>query len=171
VLYGSPDGPFELVRIAYACCRLMEPELVAETGVAHGFSTAAILQALEDNQKGRLISIDLPHLQPQAHVHIGSAVELRLRGRWRLHLGPASPGLIKVLGNHRDVDLFVQDASHTRRGQLAEYRTAWLRMKDGALLISDDVGPAFEAFAKEVGRTAIYVAQPSKRASIGILRR
>jgi predicted O-methyltransferase YrrM len=62
VLYGIPDSSFELVRIDYACRRLMEPELVADTGVAHGFSTAAILQALEDNQKGRLISIDLPQL-------------------------------------------------------------------------------------------------------------
>jgi len=35
----------------YLICRLIKPEIVIETGVEHGISTALILQALKKTQK------------------------------------------------------------------------------------------------------------------------
>jgi predicted O-methyltransferase YrrM len=170
-IYGRQDGSSELVNFVYAYCRLSKPELVAETGVANGFSTAAILQALADNQKGALVSIDLPQLSPGAAKHIGKAVPQNLRDRWTLHLGPASRMIRRVLPHDRKLDLFVQDAAHTVKGQLAEFKAAWPFLRDGGLLVVDDVTEALEAFASEVGRTAIYLAQPAKPTPIGILMR
>ena len=46
--------------LMYAIVRKMRPNLIVETGVWHGVSTNYILKALEDNDNGRLISIDLP---------------------------------------------------------------------------------------------------------------
>jgi len=45
----------------YNLIRDTRPSIVVETGVASGVSTAYILQALEDNRKGKLYSIDLPN--------------------------------------------------------------------------------------------------------------
>jgi predicted O-methyltransferase YrrM len=170
-LFGSPDGSSELVSIVYACCRLMRPQLVVESGVAHGFTTAAILRALNDNQQGRLVSIDLPHLHPRAVESIGTAVEPGLRDRWELHLGPATSELSRVITHTESIDIFVQDASHTERGQLAEYRAAWPRIREAGLLISDDAGKAAEAFGRESSREPVFVNQPRKSRPVAIFRR
>lgn len=157
VLYGAPDASRELVVIAYACCRLLRPRLVVETGVANGFSSAAILTALRENDDGRLISIDLPHLHPRAESSIGAAVDPALHARWDLRLGPATRLLKAIPLGGDPIDLFVQDATHWVRGQLAEYRAAWPRLADRGFLITDDVTAALEIFAREVGRQPIYV--------------
>ena len=44
-------------------CRLLEPQVVLETGVAYGVSSAFILRALEENGHGILHSVDLPPLR------------------------------------------------------------------------------------------------------------
>ena len=72
-LYGDSQG-LELSSMAshmqerscfgksylYGICRRINPEIVVETGVSIGTSSSFILQALEDNKKGHLYSIDLP---------------------------------------------------------------------------------------------------------------
>ena len=170
VLYGNPDGSRDLLALTYACCRLLRPTLVVETGVANGFTTAVILEALAENETGRLISIDLPHLHPQAVASVGAAVRPEIRTRWDLHFGPARHLLKTIPAGTEGIDIFVQDAAHTVRGQLAEYRAAWPRLKDGGLLITDDVGPALELLAEEIGQRPIYVDQ-MKPSPIGILRK
>lgn len=52
--------PQSLGALVYAIVRVLKPEIVVETGVASGLSSAYILQALEENRKGKLYSIDLP---------------------------------------------------------------------------------------------------------------
>ncbi|HEX5370143.1 MAG TPA: class I SAM-dependent methyltransferase [Dehalococcoidia bacterium] len=144
--------------------------MVIETGVAHGFTTAAALQALADNQYGRLISIDLPHLHPRAMDSIGSAVPHELRDRWQLILGSAAGSLMN-LPRSDEADIFIQDAAHTIRGQLAEFRAGWSRLREGGLLISDDVGEAAVRFGREVDAAPIFIAQPPKVLPMAIIRR
>lgn len=165
------DGSREFVTLLFVWCRLAKPSLVVETGVAHGFSTSAILQALEKNGEGRLISIDLPHLSAGALRTIGAAVDPELRSRWVLRLGPAPREIRRVVAEvGENVDLFVQDASHTFRGQLAEYRPAWRGLSRNGLLVSDDVTETFEILADEVDRVPTYVGQ-DKQSPIGLLRK
>lgn len=45
----------------YVLVRTTKPKSIIETGVAGGDSSALILQALHDNKKGKLYSIDLPY--------------------------------------------------------------------------------------------------------------
>lgn len=43
----------------YYLCRVLKPKIVVETGVLSGRSTTMILQALSDNNDGKLFSLDL----------------------------------------------------------------------------------------------------------------
>lgn len=167
-LYGSPNGSNELVAFTYALCRLINPDVVLETGVANGFTTASILTALQENNRGQLVSVDLPHLHPDAESSVGAAVDNSIQDRWMLHFGPADSLIPKVLAQVGEVDLFVQDAAHTFRGQIAEYRAGWPFVRTGGLLVSDDVGPGFISFAEEVGHSPIFIQQ-EKPAPIGVL--
>lgn len=170
-LFGTPDGSKALVRCLYAATRVLRPTRTLETGVAHGFSTTAILTALRDNDHGTLDSVDLPHLQAGAEQHIGGAVPDDVKDRWTLHLGPGDRTMKRVLAGREPLDLFIQDSAHTRLGQLAEYRVGWKHLRDGGLMVSDDCGPSFDEFAASVGRTPLYVVQPPKNDPIGLLRK
>jgi len=62
-LKAPGPGRFYMTREAdllYVVVRLMKPDVVVETGVGAGKSSAFILKAMEKNGKGVLHSIDLP---------------------------------------------------------------------------------------------------------------
>jgi predicted O-methyltransferase YrrM len=128
-----------LARCCYLACRLLEPAVVVETGVAYGVSSAFILKALEVNGGGTLHSVDLPPLRTEPERFWGVAVPDALRGRWSLHRGSSRrvlPGLLEEIGT---VDVFVHDSLHTRRNMRREFGMVWPRLRAGGLLLADDV--------------------------------
>jgi len=166
------NGDFSLARSIYVICRLLRPNVVLETGVAHGVTSAFALQALAINQTGILFSIDLPPLGAEADKHVGAFVAPELRGRWRLNRGPTKRVLPKLLPTIKEVDLFVHDSLHTYRNMDFEFRTVWPYLRPGGFLISDDVGlnDAFEDFSSQVGPViSALINQEDKNALFGIL--
>lgn len=138
----------------YALVRLLEPETVVETGVADGTTSAYILQALEDNGRGHLHSIDVPSERLPPGKAPGWIVDDDLRHRWTLQIGPSSELLRPLLSELRSIDVFLHDSLHTYDNMLFEYRAAWPFLKTSGLLLSHDVGrnAAFFDFAREVGK-------------------
>jgi predicted O-methyltransferase YrrM len=148
-------------EVFYVICRLLEPQLVVETGVMHGISTAFILQALSDNGKGILYSIDAPydyirgrylvHHRLPENFQRGWIVPTSLRMRWKLVSGRSRQELPRLLSQVGQIDIFVHDSEHTYDLMLFEYGTAWRHLKDGGLLLSDDVdrSAAFSDFLTE----------------------
>jgi predicted O-methyltransferase YrrM len=128
-----------LARLCYLSCRLIDPEVVIETGVAYGVSSAFILKALQENDRGTLYSIDLPPLRAGSEKFWGIAVPDALRGRWRLHRGSSARVLPLLLQELSTVDLFVHDSLHTRRNMRREFDTIWPHLRNGGLLLADDV--------------------------------
>ena len=126
-------------RLCYLACRLIEPETVIETGVAYGVSSAFILRAMQKNGRGTLFSIDLPPLRRRYERFWGIAVPDGLRARWRLHRGTSASVLPRLLREIPKVDLFLHDSLHTHTNMRREFDTAWPRLRDGALLLADDV--------------------------------
>jgi len=59
---GSDTGYVGKFEYLYLVVRAMRPNLVVETGVFDGISSSVILQALQDANAGKLVSVDL--LQP-----------------------------------------------------------------------------------------------------------
>ncbi len=80
---GWDDGDPALVRAAWCLTRHLQPEVVVETGVARGLTTAAVLRALAANGTGHLWSIDLPPLAESGlSSETAAAVGLAERSRW-----------------------------------------------------------------------------------------
>lgn len=137
----------------YALVRLLRPANVVETGVADGTTSAYILQALEDNRRGHLYSIDLPSERLPPGQAPGWIVDESLRHRWTLRIGPSSQLLEPLLNELGSIDLFLHDSLHTYDNMVFEYRAAWPFLKEDGLFLSHDVGrnAAFFDFAGEVG--------------------
>jgi predicted O-methyltransferase YrrM len=126
-------------RCCYLMCRLLEPDVVVETGVAYGVSSAFILRALEENGRGVLQSVDLPPLRREYERFWGVAVDGGLRNRWRLHRGASGRVLPRLLKEMGVVDLFVHDSLHTYRNMRREFELVWPRLRTGGALVADDV--------------------------------
>ncbi len=80
----------------YCLNRVTKPDIVVETGVAHGHSSLCILNALAMNGKGRLTSIDLPNNDLDKPYNVenfnkepGWIIPDSLKNYWDLQLGNA----------------------------------------------------------------------------------
>ncbi|MBI4397743.1 MAG: class I SAM-dependent methyltransferase [Candidatus Omnitrophica bacterium] len=141
--------------------RLACPEVMIETGVAHGSSSAVILEALDANQKGRLYSIDLPvvsspegALQPflkgysfkredistVSHMQeVGWLVPAHLRTSWQLILGDSLVELPALLASLKRVDIFFHDSLHSYDHMMREFAHAWPWIPKNGFIFSDDI--------------------------------
>jgi predicted O-methyltransferase YrrM len=128
-----------LARCCYLLCRLLEPDVVVETGVAYGVSSAFVLRALDENGRGVLHSVDLPPLRREYERFWGIAVDGSLKGRWALHRGASGRVLPRLLDELETVDLFVHDSLHTYRNMRREFRAVWPRLRTGGVIVADDV--------------------------------
>jgi len=153
----------------YPIVRLTKPQIVVETGVGPGGSSALILHALNRNGKGYLHSIDLPGndalVYPQIgrcyNIHVPPGYEVGwlvppwLRGRWNLQLGDSKqvlPPLLKEVGS---IDMFLHDSLHTDEHITFELTASFPYLNEGGLLLADDVNEywsmAFVTFCRSNG--------------------
>jgi predicted O-methyltransferase YrrM len=139
--------------LLYLSVRLLKPELILETGVSSGASAAYILQALHDNGKGRLYSIDLPPDNLPESKTSGWVVPEYLRKKWDLLIGDSKDLLLPLLVNLNKIDCFLHDSLHTYDHMIWEFRAAWNYLRTGGLFLSHDVGAndAFLDFIEEKG--------------------
>jgi predicted O-methyltransferase YrrM len=156
-------------KLIYFLVRSLQPDVMIETGVAHGVSSWTILNAMHKNQKGKLYSIDLPNLDTKRTFNVenyslqsGWVVPDILRQRWELLLGKSSdvlPPLLKKLGS---ADIFFHDSDHSYENMKYEFETVFDFIKPGGLIISDDVhkNNAFSEFVDE--KKIIAVQLPAK---------
>lgn len=133
------------VAIYYALVREVCPRVVVETGTATGSMTSYILAALNKNNIGRLISIDIPPVSGQLTMDIslsegdiGYWIPDSYKDRWRYLVGDAKLLLPRVLVDEQ-VDFFVHDSLHTRSHMMFEYSVARALMSAGSIIASDDV--------------------------------
>jgi predicted O-methyltransferase YrrM len=137
-----------LAQLCYALSRAMQPEVIIETGVCYGVTSAFFLQALAMNNKGKLWSIDLPPLPLSEGVETGTLVPDHLRSRWQLERGRTRRVLPQLVSNLSTLDIFLHDSLHTYRNMTFEFKTAWPQLRKGGVLLSDDVAMnrAFQNF-------------------------
>jgi hypothetical protein len=160
--YVWNDGDPEFVRAAWCLVRHLRPVRVVETGVAHGFTTRFILEALARNGGyGRLWSIDVPPIDPEMARHVGVAVGGRHPERWTYIKGPSRlrlPPLLAMLGT---IDLFVHDSMHTERNVRFELDRAWRALRaSGGMIVDDiDVNQGFKSFGEAAPAARSFICQ------------
>lgn len=162
----------------YAVLREVRPRVAVETGVANGFSTAFSLLALKANGDGHLHSIDLPREVGRDygpgtfHEGVGRAgippgsepgwlIPRELKERWTLILGRTQEELPPLLERLGSIDSFMHDSEHSFECMWFEFNAAWPALRDGGILLSDDVNSteAFPRFAAEQGRRPVRLAR------------
>ena len=164
------DGYDEGLRL-YRLLRELRPKVAVETGVCNGVSTAFLLLALADNGEGELHSIDLPEVAGEEYQEgtfwdgkggavippgkePGWMVPPVLRARWHLALGRSQDELPPLLERVGEIEFFMHDSEHSYECMSFEFRTAWGALREGGVLVADDVNvnTAWAEFAREVGR-------------------
>jgi predicted O-methyltransferase YrrM len=160
----------ELAATTYALIKLLQPDIVVETGVGAGVSSWTILKAMEENGKGRLISIDLPTPNTELLPEVGYLVPSGLRDRWDLRIGPSQRVLPQTLAEIGEIDIFQHDSRHSYSNQLREYRTAWPFIRSNGVLVSDDVSNDALHDASRAWNGEPTIIGQSKKSPIGLIR-
>ena len=150
--------------LLYALARGSGARCIVETGVAYGWSSLALLLAIDGRDNARLYSVDLPYLTFQNDDWVGIAVPRTLLTRWRLFRMADREGLPWALRAAGRVDLAHYDSDKSPEGRAFGYRAIWRRLRPGGILVSDDIGDnlAFKRFAETVGRTPVIVSWSGK---------
>ncbi len=173
----SPDklGGAAALNVLYQCVRRLKPDDVIETGVAYGWSSFAILAAMEENGHGHLVSIDFPQLGSSGRA-VGAAIPEALKSRWSLLVGADREKLPEALSRVKKLQLCHYDSDKSVAGRVFAYPLLWNSLCPNGLLISDDIADNLEflRFSERCGLKPVIVrvAEVNGNAKfIGILRR
>lgn len=146
-----------LALLSYGLARHLRPRFVLETGVGYGITSALILLALERNNAGELVSIDLPSLSDPPGLYTGLAVPEQSKGRWHLHLGSSRRYLPKLLSDMSNIGLFISDSANVYTLQRYEYEAVSEKLRTaGGAAIFNNIGSKFQTFLCSVKNKRFY---------------
>ena len=128
--------------LAYFLARNLRPEVIVETGVAAGWTTTALLQAIERNGSGELFSSDFPYFRLEnPHSFVGVLAENHSKSNWHLDLrgdSAALPDFVVHLGQNK-IGLIHYDSDKSYRGRKWAIRTLLPHVSEDCVLIMDDI--------------------------------
>jgi predicted O-methyltransferase YrrM len=178
--YPSKKKPYPLTYtldnqsglFLYILCKIVKPKTVVETGVAYGLSSMYILQALFENKKGTLYSIDSIFSPWQSKKMIGSAIPIHLCDNWKFIFGSSSDKLKDTLDSLDSLDIFFHDSLHTYKNMKFEFETAWPLLNKNGFLVSDDISGnnAFYDFYSKMNLESFVLPQ-NEKSFLGIIKK
>lgn len=141
----------------YVLTLLIGPDAIIETGVAEGYSSHAMLEALRFTPKSKLISVDLR--TTESPDEIGSTVPQHLRTQWELIDGDSKIILPKIDNRpYKDKTIIVMhDSNHTYDHMKFELNE-FCRFDPTIILCHDSAqNMALKEFAKSQQRPYYYM--------------
>ncbi len=128
------------VELLYLLTRVVRPSLALETGVAAGWSSAAVLAAMRANGTGRLMSSDFPFFRlPDPERYIGYIVPDHLKSGWSLRIRGDRRNLEEFLRPDTMVDLVHYDSDKTRDGREFFLRRVRPHLTARHIIVMDDI--------------------------------
>ena len=158
--------------LLFDAVRLTGSQRIIETGVAYGWSSLAILNAMAAEKEGRLCSVDMPYPKRGGEEFVGIVVPARLKSRWSLIREPDRPGLMKAIAAFdRQIDLCHYDSDKSWWGRAYAFPLLWNALRPGGLFICDDIQDNlyFSEFVTQ--RCVPYVVTKSDGKYIGVIRK
>ncbi len=119
-----------------------KPQRIIETGVAAGASSNLILDRLNANGAGNLVSIDITS-------QVGELVEERLKNRWTLSVLPKifkKKAFLRILKSNQDTTIFLHDSDHSIKWQIFEISSVLKLIPNVRHILVDDVTLEFETY-------------------------
>ena len=141
------DADTSLCRAVWCTVVHTRPEAVIETGVAHGVTSRIVLEAMNQNDRGHLWSVDLPYpFDHRLHVQTGAAVTDACRPRWTYLEGTSKQRLPPLVAELGRAGVFIHDSLHTARNVVFEMQQAASVLAPGGVMLVDDI-KTHEGFA------------------------
>ena len=133
--------------LLYFLVRRLKPKVIIETGVAAGWSSAAILSAIDKNTFGKLYSSDFPYFRiTEPEKYIGVLVKDRLKVNWHLDIrgdSVAVPYFQELVGPDK-IDLIHYDSDKSYSGREFVLNRLVSQVSDNATLLVDDIQDNFQ---------------------------
>ena len=146
------DADRSLCRALWCTVLHLRPEVVIETGVAHGVTSRIVLEAMAQSDFGHLWSIDLPFpFDHRLHGETGLAVTDDCRQRWSYLEGSSRQRLPQLVSQLGHVEMFIHDSLHTARNMVFEMEQVAPAMQPGGVMLVDDI-KMHRGFARFSGR-------------------
>lgn len=137
---GVPLGGGGHHRLLHFLTRLRRPETVVETGVAAGWSSAAVLAAIATNGHGALWSSDFPYFRLEdPERYVGCIVPEEHRAGWHLYLRGDRANLTEILGRCGPVALFHYDSDKSYEGRTFGMDALEPHLTADAVIVCDDI--------------------------------
>lgn len=153
-IYFNADSSFSI--ICYALTRYLKPNIVLETGVGYGIVSNVVLQAMESNECGTLVSIDLPPILARSGLFTGLSVPEHLKKRWKMYFGSIRQQIPKVMKNTSDIGLFISDSANVYTLQRYEFEAVWDALSSGGVMVFNNIGRKLQKFLKSVDNERFY---------------
>jgi predicted O-methyltransferase YrrM len=159
------NAELHLFSLLYSFIRSNRVKNIVETGVANGFTTNAVMRALEENNNsGTLHSFDV--LPETEKVYSGV-------GNWNFHLlnpRKAHKQITQITSKIPKIDLWIHDSNHGYRWQKFEYQLAFARLSQNGILISDDIeaSPAWGELSRSHFRKSYILFDSRKFVGIAL---
>ncbi|SVD16067.1 uncharacterized protein METZ01_LOCUS368921, partial [marine metagenome] len=140
------------ISLNFNIAQAIDAESMLETGVAYGWSTLSLLLSIDEREKGKLVSVDMPFLGMNNEEDIGCVVPERLRPPWTLLPYADYDGIPKAIKKLDQLDYCHYDSDKTYEGKQWAFPKIWKALRSGGILASDDVSDnlAFKHFSDDV---------------------
>jgi len=156
------------LNLIYASTMLVGAKSAVETGVAYGWSSLAILAAMQ-RTGGKLASVDMPYVKAGNERWVGVVVPQDLRQNWTLIREPDRNGLLRALAKFpRGIDVAHYDSDKSYAGRMFAYPKLWSALTPGGVFLSDDIQDnfAFAHFIEQVGADFAVTESDGKFAAV-----
>jgi predicted O-methyltransferase YrrM len=144
-------------QFLYWAVRQAKPEIIVQTGVSNGLSSAFMMLALAKNgPHGKLHVIDIPAIfdpTDRAWTQKGTVYGVVIpqgkssgwivpdiyRDRFDVQIGDAKALLPKLVDQVDRIDMFFHDSDHTYNHMTFEFNEAMRKLAPGGVILADDI--------------------------------